>query len=387
MRDALLDWLLDGARRIADTPTLMAELGARLNAAGVPLARMTTGIPILHPQVASYSVLWQRGAPVSERAYRMDPKTLESLHDSPIVIVYRGGGPVRCNPGAPAEAGEFPILADLRAEGCTDYIVMPARFSDGTTKAVSFATDHAGGFAASDIARFEMLMPPLAMVLEIQALKRTARILLETYVGPETGRRVLEGAIRRGMGETIRAAIWYSDLRGFSALSETLPRDALLALLDDYFGALGQAVTEGGGEILKFIGDAMLAIFPVPPEGSPALVCRAALAAAAAADALAAAINRARRADGRPEFAFGIALHVGDVMYGNIGSQARLDFTVIGPAVNLASRISGLCATLGRQVLVSADFAAAAGGDLDPVGSFDLKGIAMPQAVYAPRGA
>jgi len=382
----LLDWLLGGARSIADTTTLIDELGERLNVAGIDVRRITTGIPILHPQVASYSALWNRGAPVTEREYHLDPKTLGSLRGSPIAIVYGGGGPVRCNPGAPPLLGEFPIVADLRSEGFTDYIVIPAPFSDGTIKALSFATDRAGGFRETDIGLFEAMMPLLAMVLEIQALKRTARILLETYVGAETGRRVLEGAIRRGMGETIHAVIWLSDLRDFTVLSETLPRDELIALLNDYFGALSDAVMIHKGEILKFIGDAMLAIFPVPPDGSTAVVCAAALAAAMDAESLAAAINRARREGGNTTFAFGIALHVGDLIYGNIGGATRLDFTVIGPVVNLASRISGLCATLGRPVLVSEDFAAVAGDQFERVGTFDLKGIALPQPVYAPHG-
>jgi adenylate cyclase len=382
---SLSDWLLGDARSVAETTALLVELGDRLNAAGIDVRRITTGVPILHPQVASYSALWNRGAAASERVYHLDPKTLASLRDSPIAIVYGGGGPVRCNPGAPPSVDEFPIVADLRAEGFTDYVVMPARFSDGTTKAMTFATDRAGGFAEADIALFETLMPMLAMVLEIQALKRTARILLETYVGLETGRRVLEGAIRRGMGETIRAAIWLSDLRDFSGLSEALPRDEVIALLNDYFGALAEAVTRHKGEILKFIGDAMLAIFPVASDAVAAATCRAALEAAAEAETLAATVNRERSDAGRAAFAFGIALHVGDVMYGNIGGATRLDFTVIGPAVNLASRISGMCATLGRKVLVSEDFAAAAGSGFERVGIFDLKGVARPQPIYAPR--
>jgi adenylate cyclase len=381
---SLSEWLLGDARSVEETTVLVAELGERLNAAGIDVRRITTGIPILHPQVASYSALWNRGSAVTERVYQLDSETMAALSDSPIAVVYGGGGPVRCDPGAPPSDGEFPVVADLRAEGFTDYVVMPARFSDRTTKAVSFATDRSGGFAEAEIAVLETLMPMLGMVLEIQALKRTARILLETYVGHETGRRVLQGAIRRGMGETIRAAIWLSDLRDFSVLSETLPRDEVIGLLNDYFGALSEAVTRHDGEILKFIGDAMLAIFPVASDGIATATCRAALAAAAESEALAAAINRGRSAAGRVTFRFGIALHVGDVMYGNIGGATRLDFTVIGPAVNLASRISGVCATLGRTVLVSEEFTAAAGGTFEHVGTFDLKGIAQAQPVYLP---
>jgi adenylate cyclase len=263
----------------------------------------------------------------TEREFHLDPKTLGSLRDSPIAIVYGGGGPVRCNPASPPHAGEFPIVADLRSEGFTDYIVMPAAFSDGTTKAETFATDRAGGFDETDIALFEAMMPPLAMVLEIQALKRTARILLETYVGPETGRQVLKGKIRRGTGETIHAVIWLSDLRNFTVLSETLPRDDLIALLNDYFGALSEAVTHQGGEILKFIGDAMLAIFPVPSDAPIATVYAAALAAAEEAEALAATINRARREGGHAGFAFGILEPLRDSATGEV-LQAIVDLNL-----------------------------------------------------------
>ena len=342
------------------------------------------GIPVLHPSLWSYSGLWEFGIGVSERRYRSGAgETAASLQNSPIKIVYDGGGPVRRDPRQPRGAS-FPILEDLRQIGITDYFVIGAPFSDGSTKAVSFATNHPDRFGGSNIALFEAMMPALAMNLEVQSLRRTARTLLETYVGRQSGARVLDGAIARGMGETIRAVIWLCDLRGFTELSETLARDDLIALLNDYFGAMVGAVEDEGGEVLKFIGDAMLAIFPIDARAPAQMACARALSAADKARAATAVINAERSTAGRPTIAFGIALHLGDVMYGNIGGEARLDFTVIGPAVNLAARIGGLCGELKRTLLLSDDFVRASGSPAEAVGAYRLKGISGSQTLYAP---
>jgi adenylate cyclase len=380
----VLAWLLGDGRRIVESNAFLEALAAELLSAGVRVNRITTGVPILHPNLWSFSGLWEAGVGASERRYRLGaPDVAASLENSPIKIVYEGGGPVRCDPQHPIEGASFPILADLRQAGITDYIVLGAPFSDGSTKAVSLATNDPDRFSADDISLFEGMMPALAMNLEIQALRRTARTLLDTYVGRQSGGRVLDGAITRGTGETIYAVIWLCDLRGFTELSETLPRDALIVLLNEYFGAMTQAVEDAGGEILKFIGDAMLAIFPIDAGAEAA--CARALAAAAQASAVMARINTGRGAASQPAVDFGIALHLGDVMYGNIGGESRLDFTVIGPAVNLVARIQGLCGELRRPLLVSEAFARSSSSPVDAVGAFLLKGFGATQPVFAPR--
>ena len=348
---------------------------------------MTTGVPILHPQVHSYSARWDLGQGVSERFFRLTAETLPTLVNSPVKTVYSGGGSVRCDPTAPPREGEFGILADLRSEGVTDYVALSIPFSDGTAKLLTVATRRKGGFSDAEMALLEAITPGVAVNLEVQALRFTARTLLDTYVGRQAGARVLDGAIRRGMGETIRAVIWLCDLRGFTSLSEKLPRDALIELLNEYFGRMCAALDAGGGEVLKFVGDALLGIFPILDEDDPASVCARALAAAADAQASLATFNAGRIGPDQARIDYGIALHVGDVMYGNIGGENRLDFTVIGPAVNLASRIEGLCRDLGRPVLLSAGFVAASGLSAEPLGSFSLKGLAEPQQVYAPAVA
>lgn len=381
----VITWLLRDARRVVEPNAFLEAFAAQLLSAGIPVTRITTGVPILHPNLWSFSGLWERNAGASERRYRLGaPDVAASLENSPIKIVYEGGGPVRYDPRHPSEGASFPILADLRCVGITDYIVLGAPFSDGSTKAVSLATDHPQRFSESDIALFEAIMPVLAMNLEIQTLRRTARTLLDTYVGRQSGQRVLDGAITRGAGETIRAVVWLCDLRGFTELSEKLTRDALIALLNEYFGAMTGAVEAEGGEILKFIGDAMLAIFPIDADAETACAC--ALSAAGRAIAAMAAINSERNTAGQPFIDFGIALHLGDVMYGNIGGESRLDFTVIGPAVNLVARIQGLCGRLQRTLLLSEEFVRVSRSPVETLGAFALKGIGETQNVFAPRG-
>jgi adenylate cyclase len=377
-------WLKTEAARAGDAARFVTALGEKLRAAGVPVDRITTGVPILHPNISSASVLWEPGKAPVERRWILDATTAQSYDNSPLKVVYNGGGKVRCRIGPTPVPGEYGIIPDLRREGFSDYLALPLPFSDGSTKALTVATRTAAGFTDADLAAFDELAPTIAMVLEIHTLHRTARTLLDTYVGPVAGARVLSGAIRRGMGETIHAVIWVCDLRGFTALSDNLPQDEMILLLNDYFGAMTKAIETKGGEVLKFIGDALLAIFPVTAASSDNAVARSALAAAADAHAALATVNATRAAAGRPAIRFGLALHVGDVMYGNIGGEARLDFTVIGPAVNLATRIEGLTKELGEPILLSAAFAELAGNDVRAIGSYRVKGVETPQTVFAP---
>jgi adenylate cyclase len=383
MEQSVVAWLMTDARRIADSSEFLEAFAQRLRQSGVDVARITTGVPILHPQIVSFSSLWQLGKGVTERLYRYDDNPMTALSTSPILIAYRGGGPVRCSLTTPPVDGEYPILADLRRDGLTDYIVLAVPFADGSHKSVSFATARPDGFTDADVALFKDIVPAFAFHLEVQALRRTARTLLDTYVGRLSGGRVLDGKIRRGMGETIHAVIWLCDLRGFTALSEALPRDALIELLNSYFGPTCDAVTANGGEVLKFIGDAMLAIFPV--ETDPAVACSHALAAAQAAQTALSQENARRALADAPRIEYGIALHIGDVIYGNIGSDTRLDFTVIGPAVNLTARIESLCRDLERTPLLSADFVAASGIAAQSLGAFTLKGVSAKQEIFAAR--
>jgi adenylate cyclase len=378
----VIRWLMTGARRRTDACEFLEAFAHELRAAGVDVSRISTGVPILHPQIFSFSGLWQLDKGTTERLYRASPDSLAKMARSPIRIAYEGGGPVRCDLSAPARAGEFSILEDLRRDGLSDYIVYSVPFADGSHKALALATTRGGGFNSDELALFEAMIPAVAFNLEVQALRRTARTLLDTYIGQQSGGRVLEGQIQRGSGETIRAVIWLCDLRGFTNLSETLPRDALIDLLNCYFGPMCDAVAAQGGEILKFIGDAMLAIFPIGADAVQ--TCAAALMAAEHAEMALAKENQRRHGLGLPQIDYGLALHVGDVLYGNIGSDTRLDFTVIGPAVNLTARIESMCRQLGRSLLLSADFVRAGGVSAASLGSFPLKGVALEQEIFVP---
>jgi adenylate cyclase len=364
----LLAWLQGPGRRLIETEAFIEALGEQLVEVGLPVDRITTGIPMLHPQIASSSVVWEPERLAHERQWQMTSLTRSMYERSPLYVVYRGDGPVRARVTPEPQPGEYGIIPDLREEGFTDYIALPAPFSDGTIKAMTFATLQEGGFTDSDIA----------------ALRRTARVLLDTYVGRVSGQRVLQGQIKRGQGEDIRAIIWFSDLRGFTELSDALSNDQLIALLNDYFGALTRAVEGQQGEVLKFIGDAMLAIYPIATASSGRRAAQRSLASARAAQARIAEINLARRNAGQAVIHWGLALHVGEVHYGNIGGETRLDFTVIGPAVNLAARLQSLSARLGEGCVISDDFAALLRdrSELRDLGAHELKGIPEKRQVF-----
>jgi adenylate cyclase len=380
----LLAWLLGPGRRLTDTEVFVEALGERLVEAGLPVDRITTGIPMLHPQIASSSVLWEPAQLAHERQWQMTSLTRSMYERSPLYVVYRGDGPVRVRVTPEPQLDEYGIVPDLREQGFTDYIALPAPFSDGTIKAMTFATRRESGFAEADIAVLQELMPHFSALLEIQTLRRTARVLLDTYVGRISGQRVLQGQIKRGQGEDIRAVIWFSDLRGFTELSDALPNAELIALLNDYFGALTRAIEEQQGEVLKFIGDAMLAIYPIATASSGRRAAQRALASARAAQARIAAVNETRHDAGRVPIQWGLALHIGEVHYGNIGGETRLDFTVIGPAVNLAARLQSLSAQLGESCVISDDFARLLRdrSELRDLGTHELKGIIDKRQVF-----
>jgi adenylate cyclase len=272
------------------------------------------------------------------------------------------------------------MLRNLRAEGTTDYVAFPLVFTNGHIHVATWTTKRKGGFTPQEFSALESITAPLARVAEVRALQRTAQNLLDTYIGHQAGERIMAGKIRRGYIEAIRAAIWLSDMRGFTTLSERLPPQELIDLLNRYFDAQVPAILESGGEVLKFMGDGLLAIFPIANDDDAAAVCRRALACALAVrDRVAELPRKAEDAEGTR---FGLALHAGEVMYGNIGGGNRLDFTCIGPAVNLAARLEKVAAKLGETIVASAAFARHFPGELVSRGEFPVAGFAAPQTVY-----
>ena len=382
--DPVATWLLDDARDLADTRSVISDLCRRLLASGFPLYRLFLSIGTLHPQVATIGYQWRRGdsrASETPREHGIDRQDVYLR--SPIKLIHDGAPEVRRRLAGLAAPREFPILDDLAAEGVTDYLIVPLRFSSQRVNAVSIATDRPGGFSEAELTRFRNLIPVLALVLDVKETRRVASTLLDTYLGRDAGRRVLGGLIQRGDGITLAAALWYCDLRGFTATTEPLPRDQIIALLNDYFACMVGAVHRHGGEVLKFIGDAMLAIFPIADDLDRDRACLAALAAAEDALADLDDLNERRRADGKAVLEADIALHTGAVTYGNIGAPDRLDFTAIGTAVNLVTRLERMSEELGQRLLASARFASPCGSKLVSVGHYRLRGFSQPQEIFA----
>lgn len=383
----LRDWILQEGHSSPDLGGFIGRLGERLVADGLPVYRLTTGIPILHPLIRAESALWIEGQGVSWRQFPQSLVTDKMFTNSPLYQVYTSGRTVRVAVTPEPEPEEYGILADLRAEGATDYVAFPLRYTDGSFKSLTMATRRPDGFTAADIALFESILQPIAIVFEVHSQRRSALTLLGTYLGRSTAPRVLAGDIRRGDGEQIEAVIWFSDLRGFTDLSGDFTPRELVDVLDFYFETMTDAVEERGGEVLKFIGDAVLAIFPYSNEQEARQAAANALEAAQAAVLNLRGIHDRECAACASRLSVGISLHVGAVFYGNVGGRERLDFTVIGEAVNVGSRINGLTRDLQVPVLASEDFIEYATAPFDEVGVYALRGVKRPQRVFRPASS
>ena len=378
----MIDWLLHEGRLQADPVELVDRLAARLLRAGAPLWRMRLGFFTIHPQLAAWAYIWTRGQPTHVERIPYGVQRTGAYIGSPAQKMVESGAAVHYRLDRLA-VSDHPVLHELAAAGGRDYLLLPLRFSDGSRNVFALATDDPRGFSAHDLANFESLSHALSPVLEVAATRRIAETLLDTYVGHRTGGRVLQGQIQRGAAETLHAALWYSDLRDFTPLTETLPTAELLAMLNEYFETAAAAVSARGGEILRFVGDAMLVVFPADAERDEARASRAAVDAALDAFARLAIVNSRRRNDGSPEIRFGVGLAAGEVAYGNVGAPDRLDFTVIGPAVNRAARLESLTKELGVPLLMTAAFAACLGRPVRSLGLHHLKGLEQPVEVYA----
>jgi adenylate cyclase len=380
--DHVRAWLLGPARRIAETVELIDELCWRLVAAGVPLARVVVSLPTLHPQFLSNGYRWSRSlARCEETLIGHRIRDTARFLASPIHRVLRGET-VRRRLTSEKARLDFPILEELAAEGMTDYIALPLELSDGRRIAVTLATDQKGGFSRADLTTLASLAGLLAPLLEVHVVRGITRNLLNAYLGREIGRRVLAGEIERGRGETTRAVIWFCDLRGFTALAEHLKEENVVAFLDAYFERVVSAVHARDGEVLKFLGDGLIAIFPVPDvefaANATRRACEAACLAIEEVDALAG--HPALGTERAPQIC--VSLHVGNVFYGNIGAAERLDFTVIGPAVNLVARVDQLSKVVNRRLLMTAEFARVCGQKLESLGKHTVQGVAEPIEVF-----
>ncbi|KQT83633.1 adenylate cyclase [Methylobacterium sp. Leaf465] len=383
LRGEMLDWLLAGTRGERFLDDIFVAFCRRLREAGIPVARGTIHLRTHHPLWLGTRILWRTGLEAAAlQNFEYGIVETDQFKLSPAAEIFNGAERVRKRLEEPAQpATDYGIYRDLRAEGLTDYVAWPLHYTLGKSHIVTFSADRPGGFAPDDLDLLASLLPALSVVTEVRHKNRLTRLLLDTYVGPHASEMILNGATRRGSGVTVEAAIMVIDLRGFTEISELWPRDDVIALLNDYFDAISLPIERHGGEILKFMGDGLLAIFHLDTPAA----CTAAQSAALEARAAMRALNAARAERGQPRLGYGIGVNVGAVMYGNIGSRSRLDFTIIGPAVNVAARLESLTKVLDVSVLFSGAFAARSsdGHQLVPLGTFPLRGVGDPLEVLA----
>ena len=390
---AIADWVV-AAGLAGDSEAVLLEGFCRRGlAAGVPLARGAVIIDTLHPVYEGRVFRWSReddGEPESLEYGSSDEGELaERWRASAFYRLLETGGSklrVRLSPEEPCE---FAYLEPFAAEGMTEYLAFINRFAhDGTIGEMDcvysyWVTDRPGGFADDEVRHLAGLMPTLALAVKCVSLTRIAQTLVETYLGRDPGRRVLGGLIRRGVAETISAALWYSDLRDFTRIADRAEPHQIIPFLNDYAEAVISAVHDHGGDVLKLIGDGVLAVFT---GETSEVACQHAMAAEATLRLHLARLNQRRAFEGLPTTEIYLGLHIGPVSYGNIGSKDRLDFTVVGPAVNEVSRIAAMCRSVDRELLVSEAFAAAMpASDRDglvSVGRYALRGVEQPQHLF-----
>ena len=390
----LRDWLAEAGLAGNSETEIVDGFCRRAVTAGLPIARATVIIDTLHPVHEGRVVRWrregdERQAELIEYGPTTEGEAAENWRRSPFFRLLEEGGSRLRRRLLAGEPAEFSAIAALQDEGMTDYLALITRFAAhgviGEMDCVysSWATDHPQGFDDREIEALIGLMPLLALAVKCVSLARIAGTLVETYLGRDAGRRVLAGRIRRGVAETIGAVLWYSDLRGFTAVTDRAPPQQVIPLLNDYAEAVISAVHDSGGDVLKLIGDGTLAIFTSEATGE---ACRRAIEAETALRQRLHELNRRRAEKDLPTTDVYLGLHVGEVFYGNIGSKDRLDFTVVGPAVNEVSRIAAMCRSAERNVLLSAAFAEAVGEPERPrlvsVGRYALRGVERPQELF-----
>lgn len=392
---AVRTWLVECGLAGVGEPEILAGLGERCAAAGLPLARSLAVIDTLHPIYEGRAFRWRDDAVeenvVTEYGRTTEGEAAANWQRTVFYHLLTSGGVERRLCLAAGEGADYTALVEYRGEGYTDYVAFVHRFASAGTIGdmdafyVQFLTRREGGFTEAHLATLRALVPSLALSIKCASLGRIAGTLAEVYLGRDAGRRVLSGRIARGVADRIGAVLWFSDLRSYTAISDSAAPEEIIPLLNDYAAVVISAIHEAGGDVLKLVGDGTLAIFTDPGEGNAA-ACRAALHAERLLRERLGDLNKSRATAGRPVTAAYLGLHVGEVLYGNIGSEDRLDFTVVGPSVNEVSRIASMCRSVDRHLLVSSDFLAAAPEEdragFVSVGRFALRGVGRAKELY-----
>jgi len=390
--DGVADWLMSQALGDADVQGIVGGCCDRLLAAGIPLSRGFVSFRILHPKFAAVSIIWRRaqrtGTVEHTETLHGEAFTSEDWHQSPMNHMLSTQIPfLRRRLRGEEALLDFPVCRDLREQGASDYVAWMVPFARDDEPGPhqggvigSWTTDRPSGFSDAEIRTLVRIQRRLVVSLKVQIKQQIAHTVLATYLGRDAGRQVLDGQIRRGDGEMVHAVIWYSDMRDSTRLADYLAAEDFLETVNSYFECTAGAVLANGGEVLRFIGDAVLAIFPIR-DADPQLACELAMAAARDAEARLQALNQDRARDDLEGLDYGLALHVGDVMFGNIGVPERLEFSVIGPAANEVARIESLTKTLGRRTLASAEFASSVPRYWESTGQHALDGVGAPVEV------
>ena len=378
------DWIVTEGRLEPDLGRFVDQLMKRVVVAGLPIWRFYIGLQLVHPQMVATGVLWRRDSGYEEVPRQHGILTSASYVGSPMQEVRNTGQPVRYRLDAALPEGAHLVLHEMKAGGSVDYTAFPMKLGRrGSTPVATFSTDRPGGFSDEDIADLKRLVDMMGAVAEIFIYRSISETVTDTYLGHIVGEQILSGRIKRGDGREINAVLWFSDLRDFTGLNERMPAADLLELLNNYLQLVGDALKANGGEILKFIGDGVMAYFPAEDALFLPMVTNSAIAAARQLIDDIEAANEARAAaGGHDPVRFGIGLHVGPVTFGNIGTEDRLDFTVIGPAVNRAARLESLTKQLGVPVLASAEFNAVSTVPLKSLGKHGLRGVPEPVEVF-----
>jgi adenylate cyclase len=385
--DGISEWLLGPARRIPSAASAFDEFAWRMLATGLPLLRVTLHSLTLHPQFLGTTFTWWRSTGQTvQTLIAHEVAELIPLEQNPVRRVVVVGETLRRRLDVADATLDFPILHELKVEGGTDYLALPVGSAHPLhyNYMVTYLTDRPGGFTEGEVADMRRVSQLLSIVADMHSQSWIARNVLNAYLGSKTGPKVLAGQIRRGTGEELEAVLWSSDLRAFTARSDRLPGERMIKVLNALFDAQAEAIHNHGGEILKFIGDGLLAIFPIERADLAASAARQALEAAMEAIAAAGRLSNDTAMVGEAPLEIVVALHAGSVIYGNIGAADRLDFTVIGPAVNLVSRIETIAKALNLPIVVSDEFARAYGRPMRSLGTHELRGLAAPRELFAP---
>jgi adenylate cyclase len=382
----LINWILEEGRNSDDLGAILKGLSERFVAQGNPLCWTSLTMPTIDPTAAVLRFVWSRHKGLTSAALSLENSYGAAYQRSPIgYLAERNIVSERWKLEDPEVVRRFVVFEELRALGATEYALRLVGFSKRRTAlrgaVLSVATDRPGGFADGEFEAVERILPALSVVAYRIGLSHVAAETLGAYLGPQTGARVLQGMIRRGDSQVISAALLLADLRGFSALVDRAPGKEVVGWLNQHLECVGDAVMERGGEILKFLGDGLLAVFASDRIGAER-ACSDAVSAAVDACGRNAALNARRATEGGPTLDLTIALHFGNVVYGNIGTARRLDFTVIGPAVNEVSRMEALCKELDREVLLSQSIAQRCGHPVLSLGPHELRGTAGTREMY-----